>query len=70
MSVKAKHRFDMYDAFPTKAGARHAAQSQPRGCAVVRKLRPAQDGGRLKFGVFVKRSCAGALRGARRRRRR
>jgi hypothetical protein len=53
----AKKKFEIYDAFPTKAGARGAVRSLPSGCAVVRKLKPAQDGGRLKYGVFVKRSC-------------
>ena len=62
----------LYDAFPTQREAKRAANSLnlaagvgpamgascPRGPgARVRKLRPAQDGGRLKYGVFVLSSC-------------
>lgn len=47
----------LYDAFPTKAGAKGAAADLPGCGAVVRKLRPAQDGGRLKYGVYVRKSC-------------
>ena len=52
----------LYDAFPTRAGAVRASISlktaaYPPCAAVVRKLRPAQGGGRLKFGVYVPKSC-------------
>lgn len=53
----------LYDAFPTKAGAKGAASdinaSTGRTCATARKLKAPQDGGRLKYGVFVKpiRGC-------------
>lgn len=61
----------LYDAFPTKREADRSANSLnlaagvgptmsncPRGPnARVRKLHPAQDGGRLKYGVFVLSSC-------------
>jgi hypothetical protein len=65
-------RKKLYDAFPTKTEAKKAANSAnlaagigpslwkmcPHGPgAVVRKLRSAQDGGRLKYGVYVNVSC-------------
>lgn len=65
-------RKKLYDAFPTKTEAKKAANSinlaagvgPPLGksCptgpgARVRKLRQAQDGGRLKYGVYVNASC-------------
>jgi len=56
-----RSRGKLYDAFPTKAGAKAAAAdinaSAGAGCATSRKLKTPQDGGRLKFGVYVKRSC-------------
>jgi hypothetical protein len=68
----AKRRKKLYDAFPAKTEAKKAANSInlaagvgpalgkqcPHGPgAVVRKLRSAQDGGRLKYGVYVNTSC-------------
>jgi hypothetical protein len=65
-------RKKLYDAFPTKTEAGKAASSLnlaagigpalgkmcPHGPgARVRKLRTAQDGGRLKYGVYVNSSC-------------
>lgn len=51
----------LYDAFPTKAGATDAAASLRHASAschaTVRKLRTPQDGGRLKYGVYVAKSC-------------
>lgn len=52
----------LYDAFPTKQGAISAARDlnavTAASCdASVRKLKQPQDGGRLKFGVYVKASC-------------
>jgi hypothetical protein len=58
----------LYDAFPTLAGARAAAKDLNRmgrftGCphgpgARAGKLRGgAQDSGRLKYGVYVRKSC-------------
>ena len=61
----------LYDAYPTKKGALRLQNSLnlatgvgpasarcPAGAgAVVRKLRPAQDGGRLRWGVYVNKSC-------------
>ena len=48
----------LYDAFPTKAGAKGAVRSLPGCGAVVRKLKHSQDGGRLKYGVYVRKSCS------------
>lgn len=67
----AKRAKQIYDAFPTKKGALRlqnslnlatgvgpASTACPHGAgAVVRRLRPAQDAGRLKWGVFVNKSC-------------
>ena len=65
-------RKKLYDAFPAKAEAKKAANSinlaagvgPPLGAscphgpgAIVRKLRKAQDGGRLKYGVYINTSC-------------
>lgn len=57
----------LHDAFPTKRGATAHARSLklwrltdrcPHGIgAVVQKLTPAQDGGRLRYGVYVNRTC-------------
>lgn len=49
--------FELEDAFPRKKEAMSAAKDlRSQGDKVkVRKLRPAQDSGRLKWGVFVKR---------------
>lgn len=49
----------LYDAFPTKDGAYNAMASLvSSGCSPrVRKLAKPQDGGRLKYGVYVSKSC-------------
>lgn len=61
----------LYDAFPTRKEALRMENSLnlatgigpyspncPNGAgAVVRKLRQPQDGGRLKYGVYVNKSC-------------
>ena len=61
----------LYDAYPTKKGALKLQNSLnlatgvgpmsarcPDGAgAVVRRLRPAQGGGRLQWGVYVNKSC-------------
>ncbi len=51
----------LYDAFPTRGGANGAVKSLRPLCgrsgAIVRKLDQSEDGGRLKFGVFVSRTC-------------
>lgn len=51
----------LVDATPTKemaVGIAADLNASARTCgAVVRKLRKAQDGGRLKYGVYVLKSC-------------
>ena len=51
----------LYDAFPTKAGAVTARdnilETQPACQPSVRKLAKPQDSGRLKYGVFIVKSC-------------
>lgn len=57
----------LYDAFPSRSGAMRLArdlnfQMRDRpsyNCpdARVRKLKKPQDGGRLKYGVYVAKSC-------------
>lgn len=47
----------LYDAFPTRSGAKGAVGPLRSCAAIVRKLTPAQDGGRLKYGVYVRRDC-------------
>ena len=49
----AKRKYMLEDAFPTKKGANDAAKSLRKAgdTAAVRKI-AAQDGGRLKYGVF------------------
>jgi len=53
MNMKAKRRYQIYDAFPTKAVAQSNAKDLRRAgeTAQVRKIN--QDGGRLKFGLFT-----------------
>lgn len=50
----AKIRYRLYDAFPTKAGARSAAKDLrfAGDRATTKKIAP-QAGGRLNWGVFV-----------------
>lgn len=46
----------LYDAYPTKEGAKKDAEGMRRlGVQYVRvaKLNPAQDGGRLKWGIYL-----------------
>ena len=47
-------KYRIYDAFPTKEGAKNAASDlrYAGDTATVRKISP-QDGGRLKYGVFT-----------------
>lgn len=62
MAPMSASKLKLYDAFPTKQGAVSASRDlneSARGCdARVRKLRKPQDGGRLKFGVYVKGACS------------
>ena len=50
-----------YDAFPTKARAKALTADlrkiDPSCGAIMRKLRTPEDGGRLRYGVYVKKSC-------------
>ena len=50
-----KNKCELYDAFPKKRTAKHSADDLRKAGDLVRvkKLKPPQDSGRLKWGVYV-----------------
>ena len=52
--VKKKRKYAIYDAFPSKGGARSAARDlrSAGDTAMVRKISP-QAGGRLRWGLYT-----------------
>ena len=51
----AKNKCELYDAFPKKRTAKHSANDlQKQGDLVkIKKLKPPQDSGRLRWGIYV-----------------